>query len=198
MTDSPETVVDLLRHGEPLGGSRYRGQVDDPLSERGWQQMWQAVDKASGWQRIVSSPLLRCREFALQLGERLDVPVRAEARFREIGFGEWEGKTRAELERLQPGQVQRFYQDPVAHRPMGAEPLDAFMARVGEAFTELLARYAGEAVLVVAHAGVIRAILANALDIPPASMYRIHVPNAGISQLRTDRIRGINLVSHGK
>jgi broad specificity phosphatase PhoE len=81
---------------------------------------------------------------------------------------------------------------------MGAEPLDAFMGRVGEAFTELLARYAGEAVLVVAHAGVIRAILANALDIPPASMYRIHVPNAGISQLRTDRIRGINLVSHGK
>ncbi len=198
MMDSPETLVDLLRHGEPVGGSRYRGQIDDPLSERGWQQMWQAVDNASGWQRIVSSPLLRCREFALQLGERLDVPVHAEARFREIGFGEWEGRTRAELEQLQPGQVQRFYQNPVAHRPTGAEPLDAFMARVGEAFTELLERYAGEAVLVVAHAGVIRAILANALDIPPASMYRIHVPNAGISQLRTDRVRGFNLVSHGK
>ena len=198
MTELPETVVDLLRHGEPLGGSRYRGQIDDPLSERGWQQMWQAVDAVSGWQRIVTSPLLRCREFALQLGERLEVPVHAEARFREVGFGEWEGRTRAELEQIRPGQVQRFYRDPIAYRPAGAEPLDAFVARVSEAFVELLDRYAGESVLVVAHAGVIRAILAHALDIPPASMYRIHVSNAGISQLRTDRIRGFNLMSHGK
>jgi alpha-ribazole phosphatase/probable phosphoglycerate mutase len=198
MTDAPVTVVDLLRHGEPLGGSRYRGQVDDPLSERGWQQMWEAVDAVTCWQRIVTSPLLRCREFALQLGERLDIPVHAEARFREVGFGEWEGRTRAELEQIRPGQVQRFYRDPIAHRPEGAEPLDAFIARVSEAFVELLDRYAGEAVLVVAHAGVIRAILAHALDIPPASMYRIHVPNAGISQLRTDRIRGFNLMSHGR
>ena len=38
-----ETTIDLLRHGEPLGGGRYRGQMDDALSEKGWQQMWQAV-----------------------------------------------------------------------------------------------------------------------------------------------------------
>ena len=198
MTDTRETAVDLLRHGEPVGGSRYRGQIDDPLSERGWRQMWQAVDGVCCWQRIVTSPLLRCREFAMQLGERLGVPVHAEARFREIGFGDWEGRSRAELEQLQPGQVRRFYQDPVTHRPTGAEPLDAFMTRVAEAFTELLDRHAGESVLVVAHAGVIRAILARALDIPPVSMYRIHVPNAGISKLRTDRVRGFNLVSHGR
>ena len=95
-----ETLFDLLRHGEPVGGSRYRGQIDDPLSERGWQQMWEAVDAVTCWQRIVTSPLLRCREFALQLGERLDIPVHAEARFREVGFGEWEGRTRAELEQI--------------------------------------------------------------------------------------------------
>mgnify|MGYP001814463585 FL=1 len=197
MSDSPETVIELLRHGEPVGGSRYRGQVDDPLSERGWQQMWQAVEGGSGWQRIVTSPLLRCREFALQLGERLAVPVHDEARFREVGFGEWEGRTRSELEQAQPGQVERFYRDPVAHRPPGAEPLDAFVTRVGGAFTELLGRHEGETVLVVAHAGVIRAILAHVLDIPPASMYRIHVANAGISRVRTDRLRGFNLLLHG-
>ena len=197
MSVSPETVIELLRHGEPVGGSRYRGQVDDPLSERGWQQMWQAVEGGSGWQRIVTSPLLRCREFALQLGERLAVPVHDEARFREVGFGEWEGRTRSELEQAQPGQVERFYRDPVAHRPPGAEPLDAFVTRVGLAFTELLGRHEGETVLVVAHAGVIRAILAHVLDIPPASMYRIHVANAGISRVRTDRLRGFNLLLHG-
>ena len=35
-----DTVIDLIRHGEPVGGRRYRGHIDDPLSERGWQQMW--------------------------------------------------------------------------------------------------------------------------------------------------------------
>jgi alpha-ribazole phosphatase len=98
---------------------------------------------------------------------------------------------------LQPGQVHRFYRDPVAHRPPGAEPLDEFVRRVAGGFGELLERYPGETVLVVAHAGVIRAILARVLDIPPTSMYRIHVQNAGMSRLRTDRLRRYNLLSHG-
>ena len=34
---SPATTIDLIRHGQPLGGDRFRGQLDDPLSEAGWQ-----------------------------------------------------------------------------------------------------------------------------------------------------------------
>ena len=58
-----DTWVDLLRHGEPVGGSRYRGQVDDALSEKGWQQMWQAVAGRGDWQQIITSPLQRCQAF---------------------------------------------------------------------------------------------------------------------------------------
>jgi alpha-ribazole phosphatase len=29
------TTLDLMRHGEPVGGRRYSGQIDDPLSEKG-------------------------------------------------------------------------------------------------------------------------------------------------------------------
>ncbi|MEW6253578.1 MAG: histidine phosphatase family protein, partial [Planctomycetota bacterium] len=58
------TLIDLMRHGEPVGGRRYRGQVDDPLSEKGWAQMRAAVGEAAPWHHVVSSPLLRCREFA--------------------------------------------------------------------------------------------------------------------------------------
>ncbi|MDH3561050.1 MAG: histidine phosphatase family protein [Gammaproteobacteria bacterium] len=192
-----ETRIDLLRHGEPAGGPRYRGQIDDALSETGWQQMWSAVGDTADWQQIVTSPLLRCCEFADSLGERHALPVHRELRFREVGFGEWEGKTRAELEQIMPGQVARFYRDPINNRPAGAEPLEAFCARVQSGFVELLERFAGQSVLVVAHAGVIRAILAHALDVPLASMYRIHVANAAISRIRTDRDRVFNLISHG-
>ena len=43
------TTLDLMRHGEPVGGRRYRGRTDDPLSEKGWNQMWTAVGDYRGW-----------------------------------------------------------------------------------------------------------------------------------------------------
>jgi broad specificity phosphatase PhoE len=192
-----ETQIDLLRHGEPIGGARYRGQLDDALSEKGWQQMWRTVEGMSEWQQIVTSPLLRCSSFALALGERLRLPVHEEPRFREVGFGEWEGHTRVELEERNPGQVARFLQDPVNSRPPGAEPLEDFIRRVQAGFDDLLGRFAGQSLLVVAHAGVIRAIMAYILEVPPSRMYRIHVANAGLSRIRTDRDRQYYLVKHG-
>ena len=192
-----DTRIDLLRHGEPVGGSRYRGQVDDALSEKGWQQMWQAVAGRSDWQQIITSPLRRCQAFADQLAEQHGLPVHSEPRFSEVGFGVWEGKTRVELEQQFPGQLTRFYQDPVNQRPTGAEPLDDFLSRVQNGFDELLARFAGQTVLIVAHAGVIRAVMAHALNIPPAAMYRIHVANAGMTRLSTDGERSFKLLAHG-
>jgi len=192
-----ETTVDLLRHGEPVGGNRYRGQLDDPLSERGWEQMWRAVEGRTDWQQIVTSPLQRCRAFATALGERADIPVRVDPRFAEVGFGSWEGRSRTELERLDPGQVSRFLTDPVGQRPLGAEPLDDFIGRVSSGFAGVLEHHAGQSVLLVAHAGVIRAVLSTILAMPPGVMYRIHVANAAITRVRTDRQRGYALLAHG-
>ena len=44
---STETIIDLIRHGEPVGGQRLRGAQDDPLSALGWQQMRESVDYIS-------------------------------------------------------------------------------------------------------------------------------------------------------
>lgn len=198
MTSFPETTIDLLRHGEPAGGNRYRGQLDDELTEKGWQQMWAVVEGRHDWQQIVTSPLCRCSDFATALGEQRGVPVHVEQRFREVGFGEWEGKTRAEIDERVPGQVARFYEDPERHRPTGAEPLGEFVTRVQQGLGEVIEHFPGQGVLLIVHAGVIRAILSAVLAIPPVSMYRIHVENAGISRFRTNRERGFKFISHGK
>jgi len=58
------TTVDLIRHGEPEGGVKLRGWLDDPLSAAGWQQMRAAIAGNNAWQQIVTSPMLRCRELA--------------------------------------------------------------------------------------------------------------------------------------
>jgi alpha-ribazole phosphatase len=193
---SVTTYVDLIRHGEPVGGHRYRGQLDDPLSETGWQQMMSAVDGYQTWQAIVTSPLRRCHEFALVLGKKLNIPVQDETRFKEIGFGAWEGRTVEELRQSDPESLARFYLDPISHRPAGAEDSHAFIDRVNNAWQELLAAKAGRHVLVVAHAGVIRAIIGQVLEMPMTNMFRLQIDNASVSRIRIEVDRPPTLVFH--
>lgn len=184
MPENITTTIDLIRHGEPLGGRKYRGQIDDPLSEKGWAQMRQAVGNLHPWQHIYSSSLSRCSEFAYELGRRHQLSVELDDRLREIGFGAWEGKTAEELNALDPGCVARFASDPIAHRPQGAETLQDFHSRVIGAWNEIIQRHEGEHLLLVGHAGMMRMIIREVLDMPLASMFRIHVANAAITRIQ--------------
>jgi alpha-ribazole phosphatase/probable phosphoglycerate mutase len=190
------TTLDLMRHGEPVGGRRYRGQIDDPLSEKGWAQMRAAVGELAPWDRIVSSPLLRCRAFAEGLASAHGLPLTLDERLKEVGFGAWEGKTAAEIEEDAPGTLARFKADPVNMRPGGAEPLADFHARVADGLGDLLAQHAGEHLLLVGHAGVIRMAFAWALHVPLAHAYRIEVASASLTRLRFDEDRA-SLIFHG-
>ncbi|MCX4188204.1 histidine phosphatase family protein [Methylophaga sp. OBS4] len=177
------TVIDLLRHGEPEGGHCYRGQIDDPLSALGWQQMRQIVPAELPWQQIVTSPLSRCAAFAEELTRSSGLPLTYEPRFMEIGFGEWEGKTATELEAADKQAFYAFYDDPLLNTPPGAEPLNEFQQRIVAAWRDLLNQYQQRHILLVAHAGTIRMILAHVLDIPLHAVFRIQVPYAGLSRI---------------
>jgi probable phosphoglycerate mutase len=192
-------LIDLIRHGRPAGGSRYRGHgIDDPLSEEGWRQMWNAVGDAAPWDHVVSSPLQRCRAFAEALAERHGLPLTVEPRFREVGFGDWEGRTREELRRERPQEYAAFYRDPVGHRPPGAEPLAAFTGRVTEAYEGTVVELGVRHCLVVAHAGVIRALVARVLGLDGAGMYRLRVDNAGITRIRHEAGQPLLLVHNAE
>jgi alpha-ribazole phosphatase len=193
-----ETVVDLIRHGQPRGGRRYRGHgIDDPLSEEGWQQMWHAVGDRPTWSRVLTSPMQRCSAFAKSLASKLQVPLNEDERFKEVGFGSWEGKTHAEIMERDTDACRAFYRDPLQNRPQGAEPFNEFRRRIIEALNEVTARYRGDQLLIVCHAGVIRVIITHVLGSPLERVYRIRVDNASLTRIRQDREGVLHLEFHG-
>ena len=187
------TTIDLLRHGEPEGGIRYRGDgVDDPLSARGWEQMWAAISPFSDWTHVVTSPLRRCRAFAEAASERYRLPLTVDPRLREVGFGAWEGRRHEDVRDADPAAYYAFFRDAVNHRPPGSEPLDAFYGRVKEGLLALFDEHTEGHVLLVGHLGVMRAAAALALEMPLSALYRLHAPYAGRIRLRRTE-RGIEL-----
>ncbi len=192
------TQIDILRHGLPEGGHRYRGDgLDDPLSDIGWRQMWAAVGDDTPWDAVVSSPMARCHPFAEQIAQRGGLPLTVDKRLREVGFGAWEGKTGDQIRAADPLAMQRFYADPETARPAGAEPLSAFRQRVAAALEEVFLQYAGRHVLIVSHAGVMRATISWLMGAPLKNLYRMDIPNAAILRLRSDKERPPMMVFQG-
>jgi alpha-ribazole phosphatase/probable phosphoglycerate mutase len=184
--ETTTTTIDLIRHGEPVGGNKYRGQTDDPLSEKGWAQMRAAVGDHRPWDLIVSSPLARCAAFAAELAARHKLPLELDPRLKEIGFGAWEGRTATEIMHSDRDVLMHFWLDPVNNTPPGAEPVTAFRDRVTAAWDDLLARHHARHILVVCHAGVVRMFVRHALDMPLERLFRIQVPNAGITRIKVE------------
>jgi Fructose-2,6-bisphosphatase len=195
VTETGETLVDLMRHGEPQGGQGYRGQgIDDPLSPLGWEQMRRAVGARCRWDQIISSPLSRCWLFAAELAAQHTLPLAIDPAFREIGMGDWEGRSHLEIRRHESERFAAFKRDPVAFRPPGGEPLESFQHRIVTAYERQIAVYPGRRLLIVCHAGVIRALLGHVLGARPERWYRLQIDHASISRIRLDRF-GISSIA---
>jgi len=179
------SVIDLLRHGEPAGGRRLRGaRTDDALTPAGRQAMARITEREAPWERIVASPLVRCRTFAEDLAARLGVGIRVDARLAEYDFGDWDGQPLDALWAQDGERLAAFLGDPDSVTPPGGESATAFRARVSAAWNDLRGAGAGERVLVVGHGGVLRQLVAEALGVaglhtalewPPAALSRLRL-----------------------
>lgn len=176
--------LDLLRHGETELGGGLRGSLDDALTPRGWEQMHAAVAAGGPWDRLVSSPLQRCAQFAQQLGARLDVPVHLDKDLQELHFGAWEGRSAAALMDTDAEALGRFWADPYRFTPPDGEPVLAFSARVLAAVERLHAAYAGQRVLLISHGGVMRLLLARARGLPREQLLNVEVAHGALFSLQ--------------
>lgn len=181
------TRIIAIRHGETAWNvdTRIQGHLDIPLSANGrWQADRLAVAlRDEPIKAIYASDLTRAWETAQYVGQVQSLPVIKEIGLRERDFGDFEGKTFAEIEMLLPEQSMRWRKRDPDFYPAGGESLVAMRARVMEAAERLAAQHPGEQIALVGHGGVMDVLYraATRLDIQAPRTWTLG--NAAINRL---------------
>lgn len=184
----------FVRHGQTdwNAAGRIQGHTDIPINTRGRTQaarnggvLAEILDDPAAFD-YVASPLLRARQTMEIIRERLGLTpfdYRTDDRIREVSFGDWSGRTMAECAAQFADEYARRQADIWNHRPPGGECLADLMARV----TAWLSEQERDAV-VVAHGGVSRCLRGLVLDMPPAEIYRLDVPQDKVLMIENGRV----------
>jgi len=177
-------IVDLLRHGALQGGIKYRGTVNDPLTPGGRQAMDQAWQQISAQvDVIITSPLCRCADPATAWAAAAGRPCVIEPRLAEMDYGAWEGKSIEQIQQISPGMIERWRADPTGMRPPGGESPEELRSRLASWWDEACVQFEGQHLLVVAHSGSLRMLIALLLEQPIAYTRSIDMPYACLHRL---------------
>ena len=207
----PTTTV-LLRHGatEFSLGKRFSGAGgrDVPLAPVGVRQVEAAAAEIvarGGVDVVIASPLQRARQTAehvvaahAALGR--DVELEVLDGFAECGFGEWDGRTFAEVAERWPVELEAWLASPDV-APPGGESFAQHRARVDAARLEVLTRYPGQVAAVATHVTPVKTMVGLALDAPVHSVYRMELGPGSITTIAwwadgNASVRGFADVSH--
>jgi probable phosphoglycerate mutase len=157
----------LIRHGQSLSNlaGRVQGREDVELSPLGRAQALRVATRLVGLGvpggkigEVWSSPLIRARDTALPIAERLGLALQTEDSLCELHAGVFQGHLWADLEARFPHEVARWRSGDVDYAIPGGESRTQLAARGAEALAALAARPV-PALVVVAHGGVLTAAL---------------------------------------
>jgi broad specificity phosphatase PhoE len=195
----------LVRHGQSdfNAQGRVQGCSDEPSLTNAGRRAANDVAtylRRAGINQVITSPLRRACDFAARmvvlLKDSAPLPVEVDGRLREIELPLWEGLEIAELERSEP-ELYRWWRERPQSFVMrsGWRPVPDLYARATSFWRDSADRFRGQTVLVVTHAGTVRALVATALGISPDRFHSIQQSNGGLTILDTeDGASGFELV----
>jgi broad specificity phosphatase PhoE len=170
MSTPPKKIL-LARHAStgPEYRGRFIGASDLPLAESGPAEVARLAQVVAPFAPAVTfcSPLLRARQTAALLAEQTGIgTVHEDHDLREIDFGRWEKLNFAEIGAAEAELVKRWAAWSEDFTFPDGEAVAAFLARTAAVAARLAAR-PEESMLVVAHGGVVRALICHLLKLPP-------------------------------
>lgn len=207
----------LLRHGQTDWNiqKKVQGRTDIPLNGAGIRQAEKMAEAMDGipLSGIWASTLVRAAETAEILqkrrekrGEEIRLTLLPE--LKEVAFGDWEGKTLKEVEKLFPEDYHRWTENPAFQTPTGGEKREELTKRAADAVEKMVKSLkdsgkAGkkDAAAIVAHGGILVYVIAYLLR-KETERREIIVENASITKVEYDpetgtgRLVFMNDISH--
>jgi probable phosphoglycerate mutase len=188
---STARVIYYLRHGETDWNveGRLQGRRDIPLNAKGRTQaahcgeilrdLFARDGVDAGRLDFISSPLGRARETMELARAGLGLPpqdYRVDEQLTEIGFGEWEGYTIAELRNRDPQRIAAREHDKWRFVAPGGESYEAVSWRMRDWYRGLerdavVAAHGGTARGLMAHLGLAKPAAAPLLDVAQGVVY---------------------------
>lgn len=153
---------------------RFIGCTNVTLSPTGREQAryWQRCFSDMRWDRVCATPLSRAVETARIISREPLAKIQRLDALAEINLGQWEGIPFSTIKTEQPAHWKARGADLAGYRPPAGENFSDLARRVVPAFRRLVAHCRGN-LLVVAHAGVNRVILANLLGYELSGLFSI-------------------------
>ena len=167
------TRIYLVRHGATVLSAEdaFAGETDVALSEEGREQARRLSERLAGEPiaALYASPMSRTMETARILAESHRLEVLPRDGLREISHGHWEGRKRAEVEKLFPEEYARWEADPFTCALSGGESGLTVTARALPALLGIVEENRDRHALVVSHKATIRLIVSSLLGFDPRS-----------------------------
>lgn len=177
------TQVIFIRHGEAVWNTegRIMGQKNSPLTAKGEQQALAIGERLKTYpiKALYSSDLGRTMQTAQAIANACQLTVVPEKGLREIHMGDWQGLTRPEIAKQYPDQWQAYQgPDQYHYQTPNGESHSQKSQRTVETLNRLTNQHLGETIVMVSHAGIIRAVFEYVLNLPPVNRDRFERNNA--------------------
>lgn len=198
MIGNRRTTLYLGRHGDVHGASEFRlsGHTDVELTPKGLAQSKALVKRLSRYTLggVYGSDLQRSSVATRMLGEAIDKEPEYFPELREIYFGEYEGlrfNEAYERGRKELGVDKMNYRYFFERGFPGGEGLSHLRERVIPKLNELIERHKGGTLAVIAHGGVNRVIICEALGLSLEPFYRIEQDHCCLNIIEYRGKRGL-------
>lgn len=198
------TELYLIRHGVTEYNIQHRmhGHADTKLAPEGLRQLPWLVDYCAGLgiQSLFSSPLLRARQTAAAISERLQLPVVIHDGLIERAVGPLEGIMLSEIQRYVPDYVSlqmKLYPGRLDYP--GVERPEEIQHRIYSAVLEIAQSQEGKTICIVTHEMVLNMLLAKIWKVPDMFQYRrMDLPNSSVTKLEFSAAEGFRCAFYGK
>jgi len=199
------TTILLTRHGHVAGINppRFRGRANLPLTDQGREQAGKVARRiAYTWNPTVvyTSPLARCVDTGAAIAAACGISSQILPDLADLDYGQWQGKNREEARMEDASMLAAWLATPDRVTFPAGESLQDVAARTARALQSVRESAGSETVVLVGHDSVNRVMLAQCLDMPLSSYWRIVQDPCCINEIELDaegiRLRRMNDTAH--